>query len=1327
MAILRRRWNNASIFFAVLLLTLSTGAPLAHARQAHNRISQEVNEGLTVPLKGYVRPEVANAGSLSAAEQDLPMEHMILTLKADATQETALLQLLQDQQNPRSPSYRKFLTPQQFGERFGVSSADIAKVTNWLMNHGFAVEQVPAGHRSIVFSGTAAQVSSAFGTPIHRLNSGGAVHYANTQEPRIPAAFSGVVSGFVKLNDFHHKPAIQSKRKLARDETATPQLTSGSSHYLTPADYATIYNLGPLYASQINGTGQTIAIVARSNISMSDLERFRSQFGLIVNDPTVIIASGSDPGFVSGDGDEATLDVQWSGAVAPNARVKLVVANSTATADGVDLSAQYIVNNNIAPVMSVSFGSCEAGMGAGGVNFYNALWQQAAAQGITVLVSSGDSGAAGCNWGGNSSGSVRGVNGLCSSPYSICVGGTEFTEGSNPGQYWLPGNNAVMGSAQTYIPETVWNESGSNGGSALWAGGGGASIFFAKPSWQTGLGVPADGARDVPDLSLTAAGHDGYIIEEHGSMYSIAGTSASSPSLAGIMALLNQKTGARLGAPHANLYRLAALQNAGGAQISHDTKTGSNTVPGVTGYAAGTGYDQATGLGSVDAQVLVNHWSDTSASNSLSAVNTPSTLSLAAGTSSTFITSVSAGGSFNTSVALTASAPAGITVTLSAVTLTAPGSGSVTATVTTASTVAAGSYIVTITAAGGGAVATSIEALTIVAPSFALTSSAASVTVNSTSNATSQISITPSGGFKSSVSLVVYGLPAGVTATFSPATVNGAATSASTLTLSAGQTATAGTYAATIAATGGGVTKTVGISVTVVVPSFTITAAASTSTVKTGGSSSVSFSINRSGGFSSVVALTASGLPAGITASFSPATLSGSATGTSSLTLAAAQAAKAGPITVTVSAIGGGLTRSATLSLTVIAPSFTLNASGYGVTLSPGGSASVALSLAPSSGFAAQVVLTTTGLPTGVTASFSPSSVNVSTAATSTLTLRAGNTAKAGNYPVVVSANGGGITQTATMSLSIIVPSFTFTSSANPAAIPAGGNATAAFSVTPSGGFSGTVSFSAAGLPSGISVSFSPATLTISNTGTTTATFAASSATRPGTYNVTINASGGGVIRALPLTLTVSAASFNLTASVASLSVQQALSGQVVISTTATATFKSQLTLSVSGVPSGVQATFNSATIAPGSGNVITFRVGTGAALGSSNVTVTATGGGLTKSVTLRLTVLTQPAFTLAFSNQFIAVKAGGPSVPTTLSIASMAPWFNAPIALMVAGTQSNITQSFSTAHLTSAVPGSTLTVSANSSAKPGTYTIALAGYSGNVYQTVLLSVTVAH
>jgi pseudomonalisin len=667
--------------------------------EVKDRITRYIDDGQRVTLRGNRHPLAQAQYDAGAVASDYPMEHMLLTLLPDAAQQDALDQFLEAQHNPESAYYHQWLTPEQYGERFGVSEADVAQVVGWLQGHGMQVEEVAAGRRCIVFSGSAAQVEAAFHTPIHAYKVGNELHHANVKDTEIPAALMQVVGGVVSLHDFRSEPMHHGAR------LPSPDFSNGGAYYLAPADFATIYDLVPLFQQSINGSGQSVAIVGRSNIKLADVRQFRTFFGLPANDPQIIL-NGADPGVWSaGEETEADLDVEWSGAVARNATIKFVVSKSTNSSDGVDLSAQYIVNKNVAPVMSTSFGLCEAALGSSGNAFLNGLWQQAAAEGITVFVSSGDNGAAGCDSASEGSATHgRGVNGLCSTPYSVCVGGTQFQDASKPSLYWSSSNAlGTQSSALSYIPEAVWNESGP--GYGLWSSGGGVSAIYAKPSWQAGAGVPADGKRDVPDVSLTAAGHDGYLIYQEGALYVVGGTSAASPSFAGIMALVVQHAAARQGNANTAFYSLASKQRAGGASVFHDITSGNNNVPGQPGFSATAGYDQATGLGSIDALVLVNHWSDATPppSPAYHASAAASAMSVAAGSNKSMTFTVTVSGGFHAQVSFSVSGlPSGVTTAFTPAKLLAPGSGTSVLKITAASSVKPGTYSAIVSAASNG-------------------------------------------------------------------------------------------------------------------------------------------------------------------------------------------------------------------------------------------------------------------------------------------------------------------------------------------------------------------------------------------------------------------------------------------------------------------------------------------------------------------------------------------------------------------------------------------------------------------------------------------------
>jgi hypothetical protein len=623
--------------------------PLRTASQTSNipaRITQAVDEKNLVVLKGNVHPLARPEFEQGLAPLNLPMQRMLLVLKRSPEQDAALTKLLDDQQDRSSAQYHKWLTPIQFGQQFGPADSDIQKVTTWLQVHGFQGVYPSKGRAVIEFSGTAGQVQEAFGVAIGKFVVRGEEHWANISDPKIPAALSSVVGGVFTLHNFLKQPQV----RVAQEQfTATvksgvrPQFTSSSGqHALVPADYYTIYNFNPLQTL----TYAKIAIVGRSNINLQDVTYFHYWTDDQAQSPQVIV-NGPDPGDLGGgDETEAVLDTTWAGVVAPTAWLALVVSQSTASTDGVDLSELYIIDNNLADVMSESFGDCEADFTSAEAAGIASLAQQAAAQGITYVVAAGDSGSAGCDDPHTQTVASHptSVNALASTPYTVAVGGTMLEDSGQSSKYWSSSNaQGTLGSALSYIPEDAWNESctSSQPGCTkpgIWAGGGGASTFFTKPSWQSGVpGIPADTARHVPDVSLTAAAHDPYLLCIRGSCIpnaqgqisfaGVSGTSASTPAFAGIMALVGQQTHVRLGQPNYVLYRLAAAENLSqcnassttvlpaGNCIFNDVTVGNNAVPGESGYGAssakyqsGVGYDQATGLGSVNVTNLVNQW-----------------------------------------------------------------------------------------------------------------------------------------------------------------------------------------------------------------------------------------------------------------------------------------------------------------------------------------------------------------------------------------------------------------------------------------------------------------------------------------------------------------------------------------------------------------------------------------------------------------------------------------------------------------------------------------------------------------------------------------------
>jgi uncharacterized protein (TIGR03437 family) len=591
------QWSKCYKLVSIFILSLGFAGVSAAA--ARDRVTRPVNVNQTRILSGHLRSLAQPQFDRGPVDPALRMDYMMLVVKPSAAQQAELDGLLEGQQNPSSSLYRQWLTPEEFGNRFGLSPADHSKVVAWVTSQGLAVNESGRGRNWIAFSGTAGQVSRALKTPIDRFQVGGETHYANTIDPSVPEALADVIGGFIGLDDFHLQPFVRR---------VSPDYNSGSSHYLAPADFATIYDIGPLYQAGIDGTGQSIAVVGESDVPISDVRSFRTRFNLPANDPKMVLYGGADPGANSAQL-EGDLDLEWAGAIAPKATIYYIYGADALTA------IVAAVSLNVAPVITISYGGCEIGWR---LSYWRAIAQQANSQGITILNSSGDSGAAGCDPQENMPFAAAGrmVDFPAVLPEVTAVGGTQFVEG--PGAYWASTNSSSLGSALSYIPEAAWNESGSAG---LGSSGGGASLLYAKPVWQTGPGVPNDNARDVPDIALSAAGHDGYLIISSGALGAVGGTSASAPSMAGILALLSHyqvskgfQTQPGLGNINPQLYRLA--QSAPSA--FHDITAGSNVVncaqgspdclTGSFGYQAGPGYDMATGLGSVDANNLVTLW-----------------------------------------------------------------------------------------------------------------------------------------------------------------------------------------------------------------------------------------------------------------------------------------------------------------------------------------------------------------------------------------------------------------------------------------------------------------------------------------------------------------------------------------------------------------------------------------------------------------------------------------------------------------------------------------------------------------------------------------------
>ncbi len=792
-----------SIQFFALIVLLSIPALQASAQSAftQSRITQAVDENKLTLLKGNVYPLARPEFDRGPAPSSLPMENMLLVLKRSPEQEAALDKLMAEQLDKSSPNFHKWLTPEQFGQQFGPSDQDIQTITSWLGSHGFQVVQVTNGRTVINFSGNAGQVQQAFHTSIDSYVVKGEQHWANSSDPQIPTALAPVVAGVNTLHNFHAKAAHVHAGEFLKSKK-TGKVTPVNSNFtyaggclgpatncfgIGPTDFAIIYNVLPRWTANNDGTGVTIAVVGQTNINPQDNVDFRSIFGLPSSHLTITQNpnAGAPPIIGPGGNDdeaEADIDTQWSGAVAKGAAINYVMSASTNSSNGVDLSSTYIVDQNLAPIVSESYGACEFDLGTTGNLFYFQMWQQAAMQGMSVFIASGDQGSATCDAGNGVTIATHGlqVSGFASTPFNVSVGGTDFNDVGDPSQFFNVTNaSPSQASALGYIPEVVWNNSCA---SSLWAdiggstdpvtncnnsqveqeaagvigGGGGVSDCtsnnaptpgacaggYEKPPWQAGPGVPNDGKRDVPDVSLFSG--NGFF---NGSFYIVCqmdanvgsgsstsscnltgtfadfqgfgGTSVATPAMAGVMALVIQQAGGtRQGNPNPVHYALAKVAanvcDSNGTQtascIFHNLQTGAgnNAMPCTPGTpqctaSAGTvgvlpccstsaGFNLASGLGSLNVANFVTgfHAAVMGPDFSLSLPNppappTPTTLNLAAGGTATTTITVTGANGYNGTISFSAAScgnlPAGTSCSFNPASV-GPGNGTTTLTVT---------------------------------------------------------------------------------------------------------------------------------------------------------------------------------------------------------------------------------------------------------------------------------------------------------------------------------------------------------------------------------------------------------------------------------------------------------------------------------------------------------------------------------------------------------------------------------------------------------------------------------------------------------------------
>ena len=636
------------LWFCGLVAACSMIVPSAGAQSTAPRISAEITNAAQSTLKNSLHPLAQAQFDAGRMRADTRINGISMVFARSAAQEADLQALIAAQQNPASPLYHQWLTPDQFAARYGMADADLDKVENWLQQQGFAIDSVARSKNAIHFSGNVRQVEQAFATEMHFYKVNGTQHFAPSTLLSVPSALAPTVLGIKNLDDFRPRPHVV----FGKNGRVKPAFTSPQTGdvFFAPGDIATAYDIKPLYSASITGLGQSITIVGQSAIQVSDIEAFQNAAGLAVKDPTQFLVPNSGNSTVEAGGDEgeSDIDLEWAGAIAPGATINFVYTGSSSNYGAFD-SIQYAIDQKIGTIISNSYGTCETDLGA--YSLESSL-EQGTAQGQTIISAAGDGGSTDC-YGITALTTAQrealAVDYPASSPYVTGIGGTEISSANSDYDtsdtaYWgaATGSADLISSALQYIPEMAWNDDTPNCGllNCLSSGGGGASELFTKPSWQSGVpGIPSDGKRDVPDLALYASPNfPGYLyctsdasVWSAGQQGSCAvgfrdsndlyltlagGTSFDGPIFSGILALISQKAGYTTGQGLVNptLYTLAS-NSAKYASAFHDITTGSNdclagsaNCSGDIGFSAGTGYDQATGLGSVDVSNLANAW-----------------------------------------------------------------------------------------------------------------------------------------------------------------------------------------------------------------------------------------------------------------------------------------------------------------------------------------------------------------------------------------------------------------------------------------------------------------------------------------------------------------------------------------------------------------------------------------------------------------------------------------------------------------------------------------------------------------------------------------------
>jgi uncharacterized membrane protein len=1206
-------------------------------------------------LRNHVRSAVVSkqATYVSSMTEDQTMNLSIVLPLRNQAELSDLISRLYD---PSSPDYRHFLSVEEFTARFAPTAADYQAVVAFAQSSGFTVTQASPNRLVVPLRGTVAQVNAAFNVrmSVYRHPTEDRTFFSPDREPSLDLAVP--VAHIAGLNNY----ALPQPTLLQSPNQAIANVTgSGPGGSYLGSDMRKAYYGG----STLTGQGQSVGIVSFVGYAKSDVDLTFSNAGQSYSVPiNNVLLDGNTTGTANNYSSEPVLDIVQAIGMAPSLdQVRVYIGYSD-----VDI-LNSMATENIAKQLSCSWSWWPDDPAQD-----DPIFQEFAAQGQSFLAASGDYGAFDVSFN-------RYVYPQ-EDAFVTSVGGTHLTTSSAGG---------------AWSSESSWNSQGYG------STGGISPDSIPLPSYQDGLATATNGGsatvRNVPDVAMEGD-FDNYLCNGGQCGQTGAGTSFAAPRWAGFLALVNQQAVKNGNAPSGGIGFLNPSLYSIGTSSSfttdfHDITVGNNlTENQSTWFSAVTGYDLVTGWGSPTGQHLIDALAGPQVPG-FWLQSSQASVGVAPGKSSTATITVSDSGGFTGSVAFSVSGlPSGVTASWSPTSAT---DSSVLTLTASSSITAAATATVTITGTSGSLTATTKVTVSVQVPTFTLSNGSA-VDLGIGHTATTSVTVNPLYGFTDSVTFSVSGLPSGVTASFSPS----ASASGATLTFTADSTASAGASTVTITGTSGTITVSNTLTLTLHQPSFTLYGPSAID-VGLSTSNTAFYSIQSSYSFSGNVTLSASGLPTGVTASFSP----NPGSSYSNLTLAADSSATIGSYTITINGVSGSLTSSATLTVNIRNPSFTLYGPTF-VDVGAGASANGWVWVQAVYGFNSPVTFSVSGLPTGVSAVFSPNPATGS----STVTFNAASSAVIGSYPLTITGVSGSLTATTALTLNVRQTSFDLSTNGN-LDIGQGASGQSFVYIQPSYGFNGSVAMSLSGLPTGTTALWSPNPTTNS----TVLTVTAASTTPVGSYPLTITGTSGSLVKTAALTLGVHVPTFTISTTPA-ITVGQGATAQAYASVYNQYGFTGSVTLTASGLPAGVTATFSPN---PTTGySTLTFTAASTAVTGQYNITVTGTSGSLKSTSSITLTVAA-PSFTV---QTYSVVSVGQGATATAWVTVYGNNGFSGNVTLAASGLPAGVTATFSPNPATNY---STATFSASSTAASGQYTVTITGTSGSLTASTTLTLTV--